>query len=939
MQPKLEKSAYMKKIILFFSACVLSISAFAVMATPEPITKTQADGSKVTLRLMGDEFHHYYVREDGKPVSLNDKGFWTEDETAVRPTPSALMMRKNANRNVRLASYPLSGSPKSIVILVNFSDVKFQYKQEDFQQMLNQSGYSENGGVGSARDYFIACSDSVFSPQFDCYGPVTLNNTEAYYDSHHAQMVVHACNMVAEEGVDMTQYDTDNDGRLDNVFIYYAGHNEAEGAASTTIWPHRSVVPTGDRVQGKLIYDYACTSELRGSAGNSMCGIGTFCHEFGHVLGLPDYYDTENSSTYTIGTWDIMCSGSYNGNGKTPPTHTAGERFQLGWTTPIQLDAAGSYVLEPVETSNKVYLIAKTTHNLSFDNADPNEYWLLENRQNVGWDRHATSLPGTGMLIWHVDYSTSAWGSNKPNNDTPLRYDVEEAGSKRGYSAPSDPFPGTSNVMQFTPMLHNGEMLEQPLTSIAQDGLDIVFTFKSSDFMFVPAEIPVIKSTYNTETKEAYTPASLIKAVGVGLEPNAEVSLDMSGSGFKISLDSAKWSTSATVLSNADSTLDVPVYIQYAPRKQVCDTKRGTLTIKQGNKSGTLIVYGTSPRPVLIEAPQVTEIDDVTPTTFKVQWTPQKDAQEYYVTLFHMEDGTESTMESFENFDDEVAVQESGWYTSFYRTTTKAKEDGAVSMWFKENNEFMISPIYSLPVIELSIWLNAPATTDSEVGFFTLTGYSDMGIDTIDVIKVTKNTKKYTYTKSFTRDQGYRRFGLDYTSIGGEGVCLDAFTTTFDQKTVYTYKGREKTIPVEEGKEEEAASFYAYDLTPNTVYYIRLQCEENKGCEEHVSQQSMEVTIATKAGEPADSKHMTLDLDSLDYDPATHVVYIPQSLENGAVNIYNTEGELIKSIPVEPTQNIVVLPEGELTHGTVYLLKYIPNNKMRRKGPWLKILF
>ena len=128
-------------------------------------------------------------------------------------------------------------------------------------------------------------------------------------------------------------------------------------------------------------------------------------------------------------------------------------------------------------------------------------------------------------------------------------------------------------------------------------------------------------------------------------------------------------------------------------------------------------------------------------------------------------------------------------------------------------------------------------------------------------------------------------------------------------------------------------------MTPNTVYYIRLQCEENKGCEEHVSQQSMEVTIATKAGEPADSKHMTLDLDSLDYDPATHVVYIPQSLENGAVNIYNTEGELIKSIPVEPTQNIVVLPEGELTHGTVYLLKYIPNNKMRRKGAWLKILF
>ena len=514
---------------------------------------------------------------------------------------------------------------------------------------------------------------------------------------------------------------------------------------------------------------------------------------------------------------------------------------------------------------------------------------------------------------------------------------MEEAGSKKGYSAASDPFPGSSKVTQFTPMLHSGEILEQPVTSIAVDGLNIVFTFKSNDFMFVPAEIPVIQSTYNAETKEAYTPASIVKAVGVGLEPNAAVSLDMSGAGFKISLDSINWSTSATVMSNADSTLDVPVYIQYSPKRQVCETKRGTLAIKQGNKSGTFIVHGTSPRPVLIEAPQISEVSQVTPTTFKVNWYPQADAEEYYVTLFHMEDGIESTMESFEGFDDELVVKESGWYTSFYRTTTKAKEEGAVSMWFKENNEFMISPIYSLPVIELSMWLNAPATTDSEVGFFTLTGYSDMGIDTIEVIKVTKNTKKYTYTKSFTRDQGYRRFRLDYTSIGGEGVCLDAFTTTFDQKTVYTYKGREMTIKVEDGKESN--SFYAYDLTPNTMYYIRLQCEENKGCEEHVSEQSMDFTITTKKGEPADSKRLTLDLDSLDYDPATHVVYIPQSLENGAVNIYNTEGELIKSIPVEPTQNIVVLPEGELTHGTVYLLKYIPSNKMRRKGPWLKILF
>ena len=933
----------MKKIVVFFSLVWLSISAFAVQASPDPVVMTQADGSTVTLKLVGDEFHSYYTRTDGTPVRL-EGGMWIKDENVAKESRQIRQVRRAAQQKNLSGTYPLSGSPKSLVILVNFADLKFKFTRDAFERMLNVSGYSENGGIGSARDYFIACSDSIFSPQFDCYGPVTVSQGYAYYgshsgggnDAHAAQMIVEACQLVAESGVDMSQYDTDNDGRLDNVFVYYAGHNEAEHGGANTIWPHRSVVSGQEKAGGKIICDYACTSEMRGSSGNSMCGIGTFCHEFGHVLGLPDYYDTANDQ-YTVGSWDIMCSGSYNGNGKMPPAYTAGERFQLGWLTPVQLTTAGIYTLEPLETSNTAYLIAKKTHNLSFNSANPNEYWLLENRQHLGWDSPTNTLPGTGMVIWHIEYSASAWSQNVPNNSTPLRYHLEEANGRKGYSSAADTYPGTAKKTTFTPTLHNGEILEQPLLDIAQDGKNITFTFKSSgenNFVIAPATLPVLQSTYLKNPVKEETPAEILLISGSHLDPVQKVKIASNNSAFQVSLDSLNWASSQQVEVLDDSTMEAKLYVRYAPHKQVCDIQQARLTISQGKISSFCNVRGTSPRPVLINVPALNTIEEVTPTSFKFTWEPEEDAEEYYVTLYHMEEGRESTMESFEGFDDEAVVHESGWYTSFYRTTTKAKEEGAVSMWFKEDKEHMLSPIYPLPVVELSMWLNAPATTDNEVGWMMIMGYSDFGIDTIDTIKVVKNTKKYTYKHSFKESQGYRRFELYYSALGGEGVCVDAFTTTFDKKTIYTYKGREMTIHANEG-----CSFYAHDLLPNTDYYVRLQCSENKGCEEHLSDLGQADLVFTKAGEGVGSKHLTLDVDSIHYDPARHVIYIPQNLNGGSINLYNASGELVTIIAVLPEQNIIPLPEGELQFGAMYLVKYLPANKLNRKSPWLKIIY
>ena len=951
MQPNLEKYTLMKKILSIITFCMLSMSMFAVIASPEPIEVTQPDGSTLTVKLVGDEFHSYYTTLDGTPLRRTASGKFVQDASVVEMPSQARKARQVAQKLNYDQNFPLSGSPRSVVILVNFADVKFKYTKEDFEKMLNTPGYKENNGVGSARDYFIGCSDSAFAPIFDCYGPVTLSKKREYYGSnkggnnsaHADRMVVEACNLVEESGVDFSQYDTNNDGRLDNVFIYYAGHNEAEGADANTIWPHRFIVSTGEQVSGKTIYDYACTSELRGNAGTAMCGIGTFCHEFGHVLGLPDYYDTDDkdANRYTIGNWDIMCSGSYNGNGKTPPTYTAGERFQLGWLKPIQLKEAGPYTLEPLATSNTAYLIANTTHDLKWPSS-PNEYWLLENRQHVGWDTPSSALPGTGLIIWHINYNATAWATNSPNNGTPLRYDLEEAGGQKGYSSNSDPFPGNYKVTQFTPIMHDGTMVEQPLLDIAQDGKNIVFTFKSSEqFFFLPSPMPTIESTYNTDTKKAYTPAYAMKVIGNQLEPGSVATLSISGSGFALSLDSINWRTSLEVTVGADSTLEVPYYVHYAPRKQVCDMQRGTITIRHAAAVGTQTVLGTSPRPILIDAPQISVIKEVTPTSFKVKWIPEQDAEEYYITLYHMEEGEESTMESFEEFDNETAIQEAGWKSTFFRTTTKAKSDGFKSVWFKAEGEYLVTPIYPLPASNISFWLSAPATTDTEVGSIILSGWDKEGNKiALDTIAIKKSTKQYTYSLDIDESKQLYQFEIKYASFGGEGVCMDAFTTTFDQQIVYTYKGREKTIAAQEGDiAEDYAIFYAYDLIPGTDYYLQIQCSENKGCSENLSALSKAQLIRTPQGEASDSERLTLAYDSIYYTPGTHVIYIPQSLQNGSIGIYTATGELVDMIPVSATSNIVPLPTYKMQCDAVYLIKYLPIDKMGRKAPWIKIIF
>lgn len=531
----------MKNFLLLISFLLLFVfnysSVLAVPAFPYPVKKIQPDGTTLTVILKGDEFHHFYVTEDNIPILKNKNGVFNYasidtkgqlQDTNIKakdlelrsgsemtfvsrlqgeePPATFIQKMRSVRQQItevspRQRMYPRVGSPRSLVILVNFSDLSYvtATPQTAFTNLLNQPGYNLNGGTGSAKDYFTANSMGKFTPQFDVFGPVTLPQPMAFYGANDAngqdlnpvQMVVDACTAANNAGLDFTQYDVDNDGIVDNVFVYYAGHNEAEHAPAQTIWPHRwGIYPTSMynggnysgtvasvTFDGKRIEDYACTSELRGSSGTSMAGIGTFTHEFGHVLGLADMYATDGSTHQTLSYWNIMDAGAYLNGGRTPPAYNAFERFQLNFMTPTVLSNAEDVQLSNL-VENNVALLIPSTDNFRLFPTNSTEYFLLENRQKVSWD---TYLPGHGMLIYRINYNQRDWDYNQPNND-PAKMGVEIMYADKAASDATlagDPFPGSTNVNIFVPILRTGVVMEHsPLLDIQETNKIITFKYK-----------------------------------------------------------------------------------------------------------------------------------------------------------------------------------------------------------------------------------------------------------------------------------------------------------------------------------------------------------------------------------------------------------------------------------------------------------------------------
>ena len=475
----------------FFSAILLlcfGLVAMAVPARPGWHTITQSDGTTLMVQAVGNAFNHAILTRDGLAVARGSDGdFYYISSltglTAVRaheakqrtPSENAFISAQRSNltmpnksfqmprRNGKLgvggsnadADVPSLGNRRIPIILVEFKDKKFNNTPEEIITAL----LTGNESVGQ---YFRDQSNGLYQPDFDVYGIYGLSKNRSYYggnvggdDKELGTMVTEACQLAAADGVSFGPYDTNNDGYCDVVIVIYAGIGESSAPTTypETIWPCNWTLDAAAYYDmggngafrpnngDPYVNNFAVFNELYGDNdnGKTIDGIGTFTHEFGHCLGLPDFYDTGNGNHYGMGDWDIMCMGCYNNDGFTPPGYTAYEKVFMGWINYINA-IPGTYYTLPVfnqksQSTDKAVCITS--------DLNENEFFVLEYRKKQGWDRY---LPGEGIMITHVTYNASRWANNSPNNQNiQFMYVVPADNTSNYYSESTDLWPQGNN--------------------------------------------------------------------------------------------------------------------------------------------------------------------------------------------------------------------------------------------------------------------------------------------------------------------------------------------------------------------------------------------------------------------------------------------------------------------------------------------------------------
>jgi len=479
--------------ILFGIQCfIVPFTSNAIPAYPFPIVFSQPDGSKISIILKGDEKIRWAETIDGYSVLFNKRGtyeyavsdnegnmqisgrqakdiearsaeeisFLNGIQRHLKYSPSQIQMMKtawNVYNTESTNAFPTTGNRNLVCILIGFSDVAFTKTNSDFNNLFNQLNYTGDGANGSVKDFYLENSYQQLNLNITVAGPFVAGHNMAYYgadtgSSHsiRAKQLVSEAVIAADPYVNYADFDNDNDGFVDGVYVIFAGYGQEAGASSDAIWSHASSISPSLNLDGKTIKKYSCSPEKRGNSGNNISRIGVICHEFGHVLGAPDYYDTNygtNGQYDGTGSWDLMAGGSWNDNGRTPASHNAYTKTMVyNWAVAKIINSPMMITLQnAAEDSSSFYRFNTTTNN---------EYFLIENRQQNKFDAYT---PGHGMIIYHVDknYINSAGNSinttshqgmypvcANANGNPPLVY-----GS---INSAACPFPGITNKTSFT---------------------------------------------------------------------------------------------------------------------------------------------------------------------------------------------------------------------------------------------------------------------------------------------------------------------------------------------------------------------------------------------------------------------------------------------------------------------------------------------------------
>lgn len=527
----------------------------AVPALRQAYYLMQPDGTKIQVRQMGDEFMSFITdAQSGNCLTQDEQtGFWremTDKEISLASEKWAQSRRlaKAANARRNIGGTPRKNQVRIPVLLVEYSDLKLTKEygtQVYYDTLLNymkeeRFAFKGNDGkdyyTGSVRQYFRDQSLGKFDPIFDILKPITLSKDFAYYgadgtsghDAHCGELIQEAVNKAIEQGDlrNAKQYDSDNNGQIDLLYIVFAGCGQNQGADANTIWPHTSSMSIRT-TDGTNVNIFCMTSELRGSDPSKKLSddIGVFVHEMSHALGLPDFYATSSATAancYGMDAWSLMDQGEYNGLNKFPSPYTLHERMEFEWCDePEPVPTVGKVILEPIALNGKGLILRNPDSS--------NEYLTFENHQKDAsiWDRmwgtsnYALGSINNGLLITHVDYSKSLWNSNGVNNDAshqrcaPLAADGEKllfktVKDKESYSAfisnvCGDIYPGLKKITTLNsgnPLAcwHTGDIIDINITNIVQlpDG-NIEITFGE----------PEPDSIEDLEIENEHTPAKI----------------------------------------------------------------------------------------------------------------------------------------------------------------------------------------------------------------------------------------------------------------------------------------------------------------------------------------------------------------------------------------------------------------------------------------------
>ncbi len=460
----------------------------AIPAYPGVIQTTQPDGTVIEIVLQGDEHCNWATTTDGYTLLRNEENYWTLacQDNEGRLVASKHIFRNNSEiasalgieRGLRFTdqqlaetkgqsldrknkkdsdlqvdgTFPSTGQNKLLLLMVNFSNTETTYTQEDFEKLMNEENYK---GIGSFRDFYLENSYGQLDITTVVTRWVTLPYTKEYYGSERAiEIIQNGLNIINDE-INLADFDNDGDGILDGLAVIHQGTGQEASGNTNEIWSHSSTI-YGMSFDGIQVRRYTIEPELLNSYGD-MTNIGVICHEFGHNLGAPDFYDSdyyESGGNYPgTGVWDLMASGAWNGvDGDRPAGINMWQKIQCGWVTPTLLEDNTSVVeMQPAHSHPVAY---------RFDTTVPSEYFILENRQQAG--RFDTALPGHGLLVYHANDAMikASVDNNTVNSSYPQAMYLVSAGASEEpsqYSSsygnvdgPSTPFPGASKKTTFS---------------------------------------------------------------------------------------------------------------------------------------------------------------------------------------------------------------------------------------------------------------------------------------------------------------------------------------------------------------------------------------------------------------------------------------------------------------------------------------------------------